>query len=206
MHYGAHSGEPSHVVPHDAEASHAVDIEVVHAEVVEREHIVVAVARRVLVSERHRHGRRRQPVACEHPVIGISARGRQVGILDFLRLQVAVHASRRHILAQPVSHGVVQLVPIYLQRVLRIAHSAEPRTRRAPLYGALAECGGVGESPMVEDIIEVEALDAHVDAVEVDVLKRMRIDGIARVEARARNLVVAACLAVEQVDAEDSCV
>ena len=59
---------------------------------------------------------------------------------------------------------------------------------------------------MVEDIIEVEALDAHVDAVEVDVLKRMRIDGIARVEACARNLVVAACLAVEQIDAEDSCV
>ena len=35
MYYGAHAGEPSHVVPHDAEASHTVDVEVVHAEVVE---------------------------------------------------------------------------------------------------------------------------------------------------------------------------
>jgi hypothetical protein len=55
---------------------------------------------------------------------------------------------------------------------------------------------------MIEDIIEVEALDAYVDAVEIDVLKWARVDRVVRVEACVRNLVVASCFAVEQVDAE----
>lgn len=43
---------------------------------------------------------------------------------------------------------------------------------------------------MIEDVVEVEALDAYVDAVEVDVLKWARVDRVIRVEAGVRNLVV----------------
>ena len=59
---------------------------------------------------------------------------------------------------------------------------------------------------MIEDIIEVEALDAYVDAVEIDVLKWARVDRVVRVEAGVRNLVVASCFAVEQVDAKHASV
>ena len=69
----------------------------------------------------------------------------------------------------------------------------------APLYGALAEGCRIGKLVMVEDVIDVEALDAGMEAVEPHAIHPAHV-GVAYLEVA--YLVVIARLAVVEVYAE----
>ena len=53
---------------------------------------------------------------------------------------------------------------------------------------------------MIEDVIEIEALDADINAIVVDTTHRMCIDIVNVVEAHAGYFVVGTSLAIEKID------
>ena len=128
MEYGAHAVIPLHVVPYQSESAHSVEIEVVEREVAKVKNLVVLLATCALVANGSRERDGSQPVMSEHPVVSVTARQGNVGIVDFLRVGSFAHISACHVLAQLVRDDGIELVPVYAERMLGVAYSAQSRT------------------------------------------------------------------------------
>ena len=88
---------------------------------------------------------------------------------------------------------------VELERMAGVAHAGKPRAAADLLDGALREGGGIGEAPVVEDVIDVEAGDACTDAVEGLAVEGRGID--ISTQAGVAQLIVGTGAAIKEVDA-----
>ena len=88
--------------------------------------------------------------------------------------------------------------------VVGVADTHEGGSGASLLHGALAEGGGIGEFLVVEDVVEVEAANADLDAAEVHVAEHGGIVFLAFVSAF--DAIAALVVAREDVDADERAV
>lgn len=85
--------------------------------------------------------------------------------------------------------------------MLGIPQADKCRTATAALHIALVEGGRIGKPPVIEDVVDVEALDARLQSVELHTVHGTGVY-IAAIQFQPFDLVVITGLAVEHVDAE----
>ena len=98
-------------------------------------------------------------------------------MLHLLEFQFTVHILICHILTEMCGDEIVELLPVDAQRVLGVADAAKKGSARATLYGALAERSWVGETAVVENVVDVEAFDADIDSIKFNAVHGICVDG-----------------------------
>ena len=93
----------------------------------------------------------------------------------------------------------MQLLKIQGEGVLRIACSRQPRATADFLARTLTEGCRIGEASMIENVIGIDARDAHAESVEGNILKLRAVDAISH--AHLPQFVVTTRTAVVEIDA-----
>ena len=106
MEDGTHSSIVFHVVPHQAEATDTVNVEVVEREVAEGKTLVFRLTYRTLVAYSDRQRGSKEPIFGKHPIICPSCRDGNIGVIHLPPLNDVLVL---HFLdAQPLLHQVNQ--------------------------------------------------------------------------------------------------
>lgn len=186
------TGIPLGIVPHDSEASDAVNIEV--AEVEAAGFALLFFTIRLLVAQRQRQAAAEQPVAGKDPVVGIAHGGADIAILDTLEVEAGVELD---LLTEVLLGQCLHTFVVEVDMVVQITQSCHPCATADFLTRALGKGCRIGEVPVVEDIVEVDTCDADLQTIEGDTLQ---IPGInVGAHGDAANLIVVHRAAEKQI-------
>lgn len=198
MHNRTPPGIPSGVVPHHAEAPHSIKVEAEKLEIAEREMLVlVALTRRLLVAQGGGKRGGKEPVAGKHPIVGVASGNGIVGVFHAVELQFIVKGEV--LVFEPLTEHILQFLMVELERLVGIADAQQRRTATALLTCALTESGWIGEALVVEDVVEIEAFNAHVETRKRQAVQG--VPGVVVVECDALDVIVVTRLPPEEVDA-----
>ena len=102
-----------------------------------------------------------------------------------------------HTITQTLVQKMLQLLVIKLYAVARIRDANHPRTTTNLLNRTLCESGWIGETLMIEYVIEVDTRDAHTEAIKRNSHHLRHILFLSHTDVA--NLIIATCTTIIEV-------
>ena len=100
--------------------------------------------------------------------------------------------------SKPSRQHILKVLIVEFQRLVCVANAEKSRAATLPLTSALAESGWIREAFVVENVVEVEALDAGAQSGKGQTVERM--PRVVIIECDALDAIVVTRLAPEEVD------